>query len=66
MVEGYEVDMRVHYKKGGEYSEQQSYHYQWPIVDSGLEHCCMPSEIYGRNQVTPIFRSCIELPVPPQ
>ena len=29
--------------------------------------CCMPSETYGRNGATPIFRSFFtELPVPPQ
>ena len=29
--------------------------------------CCLPSETYGRNGATPIFRSFFtELPVPPQ
>ena len=33
----------------------------------GLYCCCLPSETYGRNGATPIFRSFFtELPIPPQ
>ena len=32
-----------------------------------IKGCCLPSETYGRNGATPIFRSFFtELPVPPQ
>ena len=36
--------------------------------ESDLPACCcrLPSETYGRNGATPIFRSFTELPVPPQ
>ena len=32
-----------------------------------MNHCCLPSETYGRKGATPIFRSFFtEMPVPPQ
>ena len=37
------------------------------VISSFRSCCCLPSETYGRNGATPIFRSFFtELPVPPQ